>query len=95
MREDGGGGFGVSAIEYSCAHWAQINFGDLTPYLTYNFTLFNFTTERRSKQLFWVSVHIYAARLVIYLSSEYVFLTNYSEFFKASSLFLSIPTKYV
>jgi hypothetical protein len=25
----------VSANEYSCAHGAQINFGDLTPYLTY------------------------------------------------------------
>ncbi len=25
---------GVSANEYSCAHGAQINFGDLTPYLT-------------------------------------------------------------
>ena len=31
----GGGGFGASADEYSCAHGAQINFGDLTPYLTY------------------------------------------------------------
>jgi hypothetical protein len=29
------GGYEVSAIEYSCAHGAQINFGDLTPYLTY------------------------------------------------------------
>ncbi len=28
---------GVSANEYSCTHWAQINFGDLTPYLTYDF----------------------------------------------------------
>jgi hypothetical protein len=28
-------GRGVSAKEYSCAHGAQINFGDLTPYLTY------------------------------------------------------------
>jgi hypothetical protein len=26
---------GVSANEYSCAHEAQINLGDLTPYLTY------------------------------------------------------------
>jgi len=25
----------VSANEYSCAHGVQINFGDLTPYLTY------------------------------------------------------------
>jgi hypothetical protein len=31
----GGGGVRVSAIEYSCARGAQINFGDLTPYLTY------------------------------------------------------------
>jgi hypothetical protein len=30
-----GGGCGVSANEYSCAHGAQINFVDLTPYLTY------------------------------------------------------------
>jgi hypothetical protein len=27
---------GVSANEYSCAHGAQINFGDPTPYLTYD-----------------------------------------------------------
>ncbi len=32
----GGGGCGVSANEYSCAHGEQINFEDLTPYLTYN-----------------------------------------------------------
>ncbi len=31
----GGWGCGVSANEYSCVHGAQINFGDLTPYLTY------------------------------------------------------------
>jgi hypothetical protein len=31
----GGGGCGVSANENICAHGAQINFGDLTPYLTY------------------------------------------------------------
>jgi hypothetical protein len=31
----GEGGCGVSANEYSCAHGAQINFGHLTPYLTY------------------------------------------------------------
>ncbi len=29
------GGCGVSANKYSCAHGAQINFGYLTPYLTY------------------------------------------------------------
>jgi hypothetical protein len=32
----GEGGCGVSANEYSCAHLAQINFGDLTLYLTYD-----------------------------------------------------------
>ncbi len=31
----GGGGCEVSANEYSCAHGTQINFGDLTTYLTY------------------------------------------------------------
>jgi hypothetical protein len=33
--EGGGGGGEISAIEYHCAHGAQINIGDLTPYLTY------------------------------------------------------------
>ncbi len=33
---EGGGGVGaVTANDYSCAHGAQINFGDLTPYLTF------------------------------------------------------------
>ncbi len=36
MREEGGVACAVSANEYSCAHGAQINFGDLTPYLTYD-----------------------------------------------------------
>jgi hypothetical protein len=31
----GEGGCGVSAKKFSCTHGAQINFGDLTPYLTY------------------------------------------------------------
>ncbi len=39
MSTNAGGGVvaacGVSANEYSCAHEAQINFGDLTPHLTY------------------------------------------------------------
>jgi hypothetical protein len=30
-----GGGFGDSVNEYTCVHGAQINLGDLTPYLTY------------------------------------------------------------
>jgi hypothetical protein len=33
MRGEGGS-CGFSANEYSCTHGAQINFGDLTPYLT-------------------------------------------------------------
>jgi hypothetical protein len=32
-----GEGCGVSANEYSSAHGAPINFGDLTPYLIYGF----------------------------------------------------------
>jgi hypothetical protein len=32
-----GGSCGGSANEYSCAHRAQINYGDLTPYLTNGF----------------------------------------------------------
>jgi hypothetical protein len=34
MLGGGGGGSGITANEYSCAHGAQINFGDLAPYLT-------------------------------------------------------------
>jgi hypothetical protein len=34
MRGEGGSCW-ASADEYSCAHGAQINFGDLTPYLTH------------------------------------------------------------
>ncbi len=33
-----GGGVAGSANEKSCAHGAQINFEDLTPYLTYAMT---------------------------------------------------------
>ncbi len=32
----GGGDCWVSANDYSCAHGAQINFGDITPYLTHD-----------------------------------------------------------
>jgi hypothetical protein len=38
----GVGGCGVSVNEYSYAHGAQINFGDLTPYLTYDASLSSF-----------------------------------------------------
>ncbi len=42
--EGGGGGCGFSANEYSFAHGAQLDFGDLTPYLTYG--------ENSSRNLF-------------------------------------------
>jgi hypothetical protein len=36
MRGEEGGSWGISSNEYSCMYTgAQINFGDLTPYLTY------------------------------------------------------------
>jgi hypothetical protein len=35
---EGGGGGCASDNEYSCAHGAEINFGDLRPYLTYAYT---------------------------------------------------------
>jgi hypothetical protein len=51
-----GGRYGVSANEYSCTHGAQINFGDLTPYLKPMLKInvyFNFlsrdTTERQAR----------------------------------------------
>ncbi len=37
---------GVSANEYSCAHGAQINFGDLTSYLTYDCKITEAKRER-------------------------------------------------
>ncbi len=35
----GGGTCGISVNDYSCTHGAQINFGDLTLYLTYDFAV--------------------------------------------------------
>jgi hypothetical protein len=37
LNAGGGGRCGLSASKYSCAHEAQINFGDLTPYLAYTY----------------------------------------------------------
>jgi hypothetical protein len=34
QKTNAASGGGVSANEYSCAHGAQINYGDLSPYLT-------------------------------------------------------------
>jgi hypothetical protein len=42
----------VSTNEYSCAHGAQINFGDLPPYLTYDFIE---STENCGARLFFSS----------------------------------------
>jgi hypothetical protein len=43
---------GVSANEYSCAHGAQINFGDLTLYLTYAlYYLLTHTLDNDSESL--------------------------------------------
>jgi hypothetical protein len=39
MRQNAGEGCEVSANEYSCAHRAQINSRDVTPYLTYDLLL--------------------------------------------------------
>jgi hypothetical protein len=47
----GWGVAGVSANEYSCAHGAQINFGDLTPYLTYDCTFLSACLEQEKKAL--------------------------------------------
>jgi hypothetical protein len=44
--------FVVSAIEYSCAHGAQINFGDLIPYLTYGGGVWGRGQETRTEQIF-------------------------------------------
>jgi len=48
----GWGGHGVSANEYSCAHWAQKNF-DLTPYLMYSSVWCNKTVYDR-----WLNDHV-------------------------------------
>jgi hypothetical protein len=45
MRREGGGGGGVSAIEYSCAHGSQISYGDLTLYLTMLSTILQMCDE--------------------------------------------------
>jgi hypothetical protein len=65
----GGGGCGVSTNEYSCAHGAQINFGDLTPYLTYD--LLHYGTGLaiglpKDGLASWVG--LYLARVGIFLS---------------------------
>jgi hypothetical protein len=47
-KKEGWGVAGFSAIEYSCAHGAQINNGDLTPYLTYGFDFRGYMDVRRT-----------------------------------------------
>ncbi len=63
MSQNAGGGgrgllrCGVSANEYSCAHGAQINFGDLTSYLTYvqKPMLALFFGSHETSQIIWIS----------------------------------------
>jgi hypothetical protein len=43
----GGGSCGFLANEYSCAYRAQVNFGDLTTYLTYAGDFFHIVAQRR------------------------------------------------
>jgi hypothetical protein len=43
----GGGVNGISANEYSCAHGTQINFGYLTPCLTFVFAILTRTWSLR------------------------------------------------
>jgi hypothetical protein len=45
----GGGGGWVSANEYICAHGAQINFGGLTPYFTYDQKQSNYEIPLKNK----------------------------------------------
>ncbi len=49
----GGGGCGVSDNEYSCPQGAQINFGDLTLYLTY-WLLLCIIILLKAKEISWV-----------------------------------------
>jgi hypothetical protein len=49
--EGGSGGCGVTANEYSCAHGSQINFKDLTPYLTYDWCRTVKTVKRQNRFL--------------------------------------------
>ncbi len=49
-----GGDWGVSANEYSCVRGAQINFGDLPPYLTYDFALSSFEESKHQRFVNWL-----------------------------------------
>jgi hypothetical protein len=67
----GGGGCEVLANEYSCAHGAQTNFGDLTSYLTYGCTQKLLKIRIRAAESPWILnlLHSYwlAQRLVVFL----------------------------
>jgi hypothetical protein len=51
----GRGSCGVSVNDYSFTHGAQINFGDLSPYLTYNGTRIN---KKKTLQLNLLSLQL-------------------------------------
>ncbi len=52
----GGGGWGVSANEHSFVHGAQINCGDLTPYLTYGKVYLFILSEQIFRMWIWTQV---------------------------------------
>ncbi len=65
MNPNAGGGVrgcGASPNEYSCAHEAQINFGDLTPYLTYGisgqFPLRSQTSSVNKDDFLWFQQYV-------------------------------------
>ncbi len=64
MSPNAGGGEScrVSANEYSCAHGAQINFGDLTPHLTDVSLKF----KRRKSSIDVVLLHVKRENLKIF-----------------------------
>jgi hypothetical protein len=49
------GGWGVSANEYICAHGTQINFGDLTPSLTYDCTFLRGCFEQEKSNFIYLT----------------------------------------
>jgi hypothetical protein len=56
----GGGGFaGVSANVYNRTHGAEINFGDLTPYLSYEYCAFLPNIIIPNKTLYFCFGNIY------------------------------------
>ncbi len=70
----GVGGCGLSANEYSCAHGAQINFGDLTPYPRNRRRNVDFTNKVKIIWLPW-SLEANISRLFVHCTFFNVVLT--------------------